>query len=96
VLPLLLKKVTHQLLPGTNGQFSINVPAANATLIFSHTGYLTTEILLSGKTTVDVNMKLAESELAGVVVVGYGTQRKASVTGSVATVKGDELRQTCS
>jgi len=89
-----VKKSNTSVVTGANGQFSINVPSANSTLIFSHTGYVTSEILLGGKTSVDLNLKLAENELAGVVVVGYGTQRKASVTGSVATVKGDELRQT--
>src|SRR6187551_1532625 len=67
-----VKKSNTSVVTGANGQFSINVPAANSTLVFSHTGYVTTEILLGGKTTVDVSMKLAESELAGVVVVGYG------------------------
>ena len=77
-----------------NGQFSFKASSSVSILVFSYTGYQAVEFPLKGQTNLQVSMQLAKNELANVVVVGYGTQRKATVTGSVATIKGDELKQT--
>lgn len=72
-----------------NGQFTIAAPS-NATLIFSYVGYATVEQRINGAR-LNVQLKSAGTGMDEVVVVGYGTQRKATLTGSVAAVKGAEL-----
>ncbi len=72
------------------GKFSIIAPA-NAVLVFSHVNYDLTEVPLNGKTTVNVQLAALNSTLTDVVVVGYNSQRKATLTGSISTVKGHEL-----
>lgn len=73
-----------------DGEYSITV-ASSATLTFSYLGYDTHEIDVDGKSTIDVTMQASTSELDEVVVVGYGTQKKMNLTGSVASISGDEL-----
>jgi len=73
-----------------DGRFSINTPA-NAVLIFSYIGYINKEIVVGSQTTLRVSMEAEDSSMSGVVVVGYGQQKKATVTGSISTVEGDKL-----
>ncbi|SKB45763.1 TonB-linked outer membrane protein, SusC/RagA family [Parapedobacter luteus] len=74
------------------GRFTIRVPA-NSTLIFSYVGYTAQEIKVGGADQqLTVTMVAEASALDEVVVVGYGTQRKEAVTGSVATIGGDQMR----
>jgi TonB-linked SusC/RagA family outer membrane protein len=73
-----------------NGAFSVNA-ASNATLQVSYIGYTTQSVPVNGQTVIDIKLQPSSTELAQVVVVGYGTQRKLDVTGSVASVKGEEI-----
>ncbi|MGI4863539.1 MAG: SusC/RagA family TonB-linked outer membrane protein [Janthinobacterium lividum] len=74
-----------------DGQYSLNAPAGS-TLVFSFVGYPAQEILVNGRSTVDVKFASPQSQsLNDVVVVGYGTQSKREVTGAIASVKGEEL-----
>ena len=73
-----------------NGNYSIKVPE-NSTLIFKSVGYKTVEMPVNGRPTIDVTLDISNVSLAEVVVVGYGTQKKATLTGSVAVVKGDDI-----
>ncbi len=73
------------------GQFSINAPA-NATLRFSYIGYLNKDVAVKGGAAIVVVLKLANTSLNDLVVVGYGTQRKRDLTGAVAQVKGEDIR----
>jgi len=66
---------------------------ANSSLSFSYLGYQKQVISVSGKTRIDIILKDEDKSLSEVVVVGYGTQRKEAVTGSVASVKGDILKE---
>jgi len=75
------------------GRYSLNVPEGATTLLFSSIGYENQEIVLGGRTTLDVTMKASIGSLDEVVVVGYGTQQRATITGSVSSVKGAELQQ---
>jgi len=72
-----------------NGDYSISVPA-NATLVFTYIGYTTQQLAASG-TTLNVSLVQASRNLEQVVVVGYGTQRRKDLTGSISSVNGDEL-----
>lgn len=73
-----------------SGNFSLAV-SDNATLVISYIGYDETEVPVSGQTEVNVTLTLSQKTLDQVVVVGYGTQRKIDVTGSVANIKGEEI-----
>ncbi len=72
------------------GNYQISV-REGATLIFSSVGFLTEEVLVNGRSTIDITMAPNISELQEVVVVGYGTQEKADLTGSVASVTPEEI-----
>ena len=74
-----------------NGNFSLNVGSLNATLVISSSGYNRMEVALNGRNTIEVSLVTASTQLEGVVVVGYGTQRKRDVTGSITSIKGEEL-----
>jgi TonB-linked SusC/RagA family outer membrane protein len=73
-----------------NGAFTINV-APTATLVFTYIGFEPVEVPVNNQTNLNVVMKTSASALEEVVVVGYGTQRKSDVTGSVARVKGADI-----
>ena len=75
------------------GKFSIKVPE-NGILVFSYIGYVTSEQPVNGKSTINVKLLENSQALSEVVVVGYGTQKKAVVSGAVASVKGSELSKT--
>ena len=75
-----------------NGQFSITAPGSG-TLVFTSIGYQTMEMPINNRTNLSVNLKASVQQMNEVVVVGYGTQRKVTVSGAVATVKGTELEK---
>lgn len=72
------------------GKYSVDAPK-DATLTFSFMGFMTERVAVSGSV-IDVKLKSDVKKLDEVVVVGYGVQRKEAVTGSVASVRGDILR----
>ena len=73
-----------------SGRYALSAPA-NATLVFTYLGYATREVALNNQTTLNIALSSTSQELEQVVVVGYGTQRKRDLTGSVAQVKGEDL-----
>ncbi len=98
---------TGQAMPGVNiqvqgttlgvisdidGRYSLSVPDANATLVFSFIGYVTQEIALGGRTGIDVTLAEELTRLEEVVVVGYGTQKTATITGAISAVKAESLK----
>lgn len=74
-----------------DGTYTLNAPDSSVTLVFSFIGYDPQEIPLQGRTEVDVVMSAGTSQLEQVVVVGYGTQRKRDLTGSIGSVRGEEI-----
>lgn len=73
-----------------NGKFKLNVTGANPVLIVSFIGYLTKEVPVEGDaTSMDITLNADQGELAQVAVVGYGTQSKKDVTGSIKTLKAE-------
>ena len=79
---------------GTNsdagGNFSIDA-TPNSILIISYVGYETVELALNNRTTLSVQLKQVTIVGEQIVVVGYGTQRKRDLTGSVSSVKGEDI-----
>lgn len=76
-----------------DGSFSITVRNVNAVLQVSFVGYTTKEFVVKDNPTLDVILDQASNQLGEVVVVGYGTQRKRDVTGSVSSVNIEALRE---
>lgn len=75
-----------------DGQYSITVNnAAKDVLVFSYVGMKNTDVPVQGRAQINVTMKADEQLLEEVVVVGYATVKRKSLTGSVASVKSDEL-----
>lgn len=83
---------TNGTITDIDGNYVIKVPAQSK-LQFSYLGYQTAIVEVGGKTNLNVVLKDDNKLLEEVVVVGYGTQRKEAVTGSVASVKGDIMRE---
>lgn len=72
------------------GRFSLNAPA-NATLVFTYIGFESREIPVPASGSIDVLLEATDARLNEVVVVGYNTQRKATLTGSISQVKGADI-----
>jgi TonB-linked SusC/RagA family outer membrane protein len=85
-----IKGTTNATVTNADGLYTISVPA-NGTLVFTSIGFGAKEIPVNGQTTIDVSMTSSAQDLQQVVVVGYGTQRKVDVTGSISSVKGDDI-----
>lgn len=73
-----------------SGNFSISVPS-NATLIISNVGYQNQEVSVDGKTTITITLADGNAAIDEVVVVGYGTQKKAKLLGSISTIDAKQL-----
>lgn len=74
------------------GNYSLSVPSGSNTLVFSFIGYKSTEVEVGTRTIVDVQLDPDITQLSEVVVVGYGTQIKQDLTGNIAQIKGDEIK----
>lgn len=74
------------------GKFQLNTDSNEGVLIVSYIGYQNKEVQIDGQTQLTIAMTNSSSLLDEVVVVGYGTQEKEDVTGSISSVKGDDLR----
>ena len=75
------------------GKYELELPNGDAALNFSYTGYTNQKIEINNRTRVDVIMAENVSQLDEVVVIGYGEVRKRDLTGSVSSVKSEELDQ---
>jgi TonB-dependent starch-binding outer membrane protein SusC len=88
---ILIKGTTLGTSTDAEGKFSINVPDANAVLVISFIGYTSKEITVGAQTEINVVLEADVKQLNEVVVVGYGTQKKASVTGAISSVSAKEI-----
>ena len=81
---------TNGTITNFDGNFSLKVPA-NATVVISYIGMKTQEIVIKGKSKIDVTLSDDAKALDEVVVIGYGTAKRKDITGSVATVNAEAL-----
>jgi TonB-linked SusC/RagA family outer membrane protein len=77
----------------SEGEFSLVLPSGSRAVVVSFAGYASKEINVTGQTSISVTLALQASDLTDVVVVGYGTQRRAEMTGAVSTIKGSAIAQ---
>ena len=87
---VLVKGTNTGTISDLDGKYSLTVPDANSTLVFSYTGYTPQEIKVGTQSTIDLAM-VPGTELDEVVVIGYGTVKKSDVTGAVSSVSGDDF-----
>ncbi len=87
-----VKGTTTSTQTDANGRFTINA-SPNATLVISSVGYSPQEVPVGSKSSINVKLTGSVQQLNEVVVVGYGVQKKVTVTGAVATVKGADLQK---
>ncbi|SDE84065.1 TonB-linked outer membrane protein, SusC/RagA family [Pricia antarctica] len=74
-----------------DGNFSLNIADENAILVVSYIGFSTKEVDVNGQSTVNVSLEESAQGLDEVVVVGYGTQKRKDITGSVASVSSEDI-----
>jgi len=93
---VLIKTKTSGKTTATNGEGKYSVQAAaGEVIVFSYIGYTTREVVVqAGISVLDIELEVSQEALDEVVVVGYGTQKKASVTGAVSAITADKLLQT--
>jgi len=89
---ILERGTTNGVLSDISGAYRITLTTANPVLVFSFVGYEPQEQAVGTRSVVNVSMVPSEIDLGEIVVIGYGTQRKESVTGSVASMAGDAVR----
>lgn len=85
------KGTTNGTITNQNGKYALKVSTSDAILSFSFIGYLTEEIDVKGKAIIDLVMIEDIMSLDEVVVVGYGTQNKVTVTGSISSINSEEI-----
>lgn len=77
-----------------DGTYSLLVPAGADELVFQYVGMISQTAAIEGRTVIDVVLELDAMGIEELVVVGYGTQRKATITGSVSEINADVITQT--
>jgi len=88
-----VKGTTTTVQTDSSGNYSIQVPAGGASLVFTHTGMEPQEIPVGNSTALNAQLKTSAGSLGEVVVIGYGTARKSDLTGAVGTVKAAQLQE---
>lgn len=88
---VVLKGTTTGTVTDVAGNYTLSAPNRNGTLVFSYIGFRTQETPIGDRSDITITLASDDKMLEEVVVVGYGEQKKETVTGSVATVKGTEL-----
>jgi len=86
------KGTTNGVASDADGNYSLTI-SRNATLEFLYLGYATQTISVQGRSLINVVMQEDTKALGEVVVIGYGTQRREAVTGSVANIGGNDIRE---
>ncbi|MBB5438355.1 TonB-linked SusC/RagA family outer membrane protein [Pedobacter sp. AK017] len=77
-----------------DGNYAIQVPGNNAVLVFSSMGFLKQEVPVNGRKLINIELMQDVKALEDVVVIGYGVARKSDLTGSVSSIKAEDLKKT--
>lgn len=90
---LVVKGTTNGTVTSIDGNYSLNVPAGDNTLVFSFIGMKPQEIKIGNQTTINVVMIADVIGLEEVVAIGYGTQKKGSITGAISSVSSEDIQE---
>ncbi|GAB2542144.1 TonB-dependent receptor [Spirosoma aerophilum] len=88
---IVVKGTTTGTVSAAQGDYTLSLARGNETLVFSYIGFLSQEVAVNNRSSINITLASDDKMLNEVIVVGYGEQKKETVTGSVATVKGTEL-----
>ncbi|UOQ52860.1 SusC/RagA family TonB-linked outer membrane protein [Hymenobacter cellulosivorans] len=88
---VLLKGTTNGVSTNSDGTYTLSVPSAGGTLVFSSIGYIQTERAIGTEDQLNIGLAGDSKQLSEVVVTGYGTQERRDVTGSIASVQGESI-----
>lgn len=86
-----LKNSTAGGVTDAGGNFAFNAPDLSGTLIFSYVGYTSKEVEINGLSVINVTLEPSATSLSDVVIVGYGTQKKESLTGAIAAISAKDM-----
>lgn len=86
-----IKGTSNGTITNESGTFTLQVPDASSVLIFSFTGFTSKEVTVGNQTNISVALEESASQLNDIVVIGYGSAKKSDLTGSVASVKAEQL-----
>src|SRR5699024_6129435 len=89
----MVKGTTTGTSTGPEGTYELNVPSLQDTLVFSFIGYQTREVPINGRSAIDVSLQPEAITGEEMVVVGYGTQQKTDVTGSIAEMETQTISE---
>ena len=88
---VLVKETANGTVTGVDGSYRLSVPDDADTLVFSSVGYASQEVTIGNQTVIDVALATDVQSLSEVIVVGYGTQDKATLTGAVSSIKSADI-----
>ncbi|MDR2774403.1 MAG: carboxypeptidase-like regulatory domain-containing protein, partial [Tannerella sp.] len=88
---VIVKGTSNGVITDHEGNYSIKNVEASSVLLFSYVGYVPEEVLIGNRTVINITLKEDTQALDEVVVVGYGTQRKKDLTGSIVSISTEEL-----
>lgn len=89
---VVIKSTASGTVTDATGRFALSVPDDNAVLVFSFIGYMTQEVSVGNQSVINVRLESSLETLSEVVVIGYGVVKKSDLTGSVSSVKAEELK----
>src|SRR5690554_8679 len=89
----LVMSFTHKTTMDFDGKYSLSNVPADAVLEFSYIGFAVQRVNVNGRNQINVTLEQDTQQLDEVVVVGYGTQRREAVTGSVASIKSEAITE---
>nr|WKN36071.1 TonB-dependent receptor [Tunicatimonas sp. TK19036] len=88
---VLVKSTSNGTITDIDGKYTISASTGTDTLIFSYIGYLTEEVPINNRSVIDIELAEDIQSLNEIVVTGYGTQKKESITGSIATINSEDI-----
>ena len=83
---VMVKGTTIGIMTNLDGKYTLNVPDRDAVLVFSYVGFITYEQVVGNRTVIDVRLTETTQQIDEVVVVGYGVQKKETLTGALSTI----------
>ncbi|MEQ9443186.1 MAG: TonB-dependent receptor [Cyclobacteriaceae bacterium] len=88
---VLVKNTSNGTITDIDGRYTIAAENGTDTLIFSYIGYMTEEIPINNRSVIDVELAEDIQALSEIVVTGYGTQKKESITGAISTIDSEDI-----
>jgi TonB-linked SusC/RagA family outer membrane protein len=88
---VVVKGTTLGTVTNVNGEYRLSVPSGQSVLVFSFVGFESREVVAGAQSVIDVSLVSDVKQLSEVVITGYGTQEKRTLTGSISSVKGEVI-----